>query len=183
MRCAVLLAFVVSLGAQESRFDVRSRLVLVPVNVTDPKGHSIDGLEAADFQVFDNGRPQKTTVDTIDTGVAPIALIVAVQSSGISTAVLEKVRRIGTMIQPLITGERGCAGLVSFDQRVTWQQNCTSDADAIQRAFTRLEPLDRPGEDKEARMLDAVGSGCRAAPPATERKTGVVAGVRIPRPG
>jgi VWFA-related protein len=148
------LVLVVCLRAQEPSFNVRSRLVLVPVTVTDLKGRSIDGLKASDFLLFDNGRPQKVTVDTIDTGVAPVALVVAVQSSGISTAVLEKVRRIGAMIQPLITGERGCAGVVSFAERVTWLQDCTNDPDALDRAFREI----RPGADKEARMLDAVQS-------------------------
>jgi VWFA-related protein len=158
MRCAALLAFALSLFAQDPHFDVRSRLVLVPATVTDLKGRSIDGLEAADFLLFDNGRQQKAAVDTIDTGVAPIALIIAVQSSGISAAVLEKVRKIGAMIQPIITGERGCAGLVSFDQRILWLQDCTKDPDAFDRAFHQLQPVLRPGEDKEARMLDAVQS-------------------------
>jgi VWFA-related protein len=154
----VVLAFAVSLVAQQPQFDVRSRLVLVPVSVTDPKGRSVDGLEPADFLVFDNGRPQKAAVDTIDTGVAPIALIVAVQSSGISAAVLEKVQKIGGMIQPLISGERGCAGLVSFDQRITWLQECTNESGALRRAFYQLKPVLRPGEEKEARLLDAVQS-------------------------
>ena len=154
MRCAVVLAFAISVSAQEPHFDVRSRLVLVPVTVTDPKGRSIDGLESPDFLLLDNRQPQKVTVDTIDTGVAPIALVVAVQSSGISVAVLEKVRKIGAMIQPLITGERGCAGVVSFAERVAWLQDCTKDPDALARAFDQL----RPGADKEARMLDAVQS-------------------------
>src|ERR1700676_3248220 len=112
MRLALVPAFAAFLAAQEPRFDVRSRLVLVPVTVTDLKGRSIDGLESSDFLLFDNRHPQKVTVDTIDTGVAPIALVIAVQCSGISVAVLEKVRKIGAMIQPLITGERGCAGVV-----------------------------------------------------------------------
>jgi VWFA-related protein len=158
MRRAVLLALAASLaaclGAQEPRFDVRSRLVLVSVTVTDLKGRSIDGLEASDFQLFDNGRPQKATVDTFDTGVAPIALVVAVQSSGISIPVLEKVRKIGAMIQPLITGDRGCAGVVSFAERVEWLEDCTKSPDALERAFRGL----RPGEDKEGRLLDAVQS-------------------------
>ena len=158
MKRAVVLAFAASLAAQESHFDVRSRLVLVPVTVTDLRGRSIDGLEASDFLLFDNDRPQKATVDTIDTGVAPIALVVAVQTSGISAAVLEKVRKIGAMIQPLITGERGCAGVVSFDQRVLWIEDCTKDPDALGRAFHQLQPVLRPGEDKDARMLDAVQS-------------------------
>jgi VWFA-related protein len=158
MRRAVVLAFAVSLAAQDSRFDVRSRLVIVPVAVTDLKGRSIDGLEAADFLLFDNGLPQRATVDTIDTGVAPVALVIAVQSSGISAAVLEKVQKIGAMIQPMITGDRGCAGLLSFDERVRWLEDCTNDPDVLDRAFGQLQPVLRPGEDKEARMLDAVQS-------------------------
>lgn len=164
MKRAAVLAFITSLTGmapltgQEPHFDVRSRLVLVPATVTDAKGRAVAGLEASDFLLFDNGKPQKANVDTIDTGVAPIALIIAVQSSGISAAVLEKVRKIGAMIQPLLSGERGCAGLVSFDQRVTWLQECTKDADSFDVAFHQLRPVLRPGEDKEGRMLDAVQS-------------------------
>jgi VWFA-related protein len=155
---AGLLAFAASLAAQQPRFDVRSRLVIVPVTVTDLKGRSIAGLEALDFLLFDNGRPRKATFDTIDTGVAPIALVIAVQSSGISAAVLEKVWRIEAMIEPLITGERGCAAVLSFAERLTWLQDCTKDPEALERAFHELQPVLRPGEDKEARMLDAVQS-------------------------
>jgi VWFA-related protein len=58
------------------------------------------------------------------------------------------------MIQPLITGERGCAGLVSFAERVRWLQDCTRDPAALERAFYEL----RPGDHMEARMLDATNS-------------------------
>ena len=155
--CVVLLLcmpLAVAAQAPDPRFAADSRLVLVPVNVTDAKGRPVEGLEAADFLVADNGQPQKAGVDTIDTGVAAIALVIAVQSSGISTAVLEKVRKIGAMVQPLVTGERGCAGVVSFAERVSWLEDCTKDPDALERAFQKL----RPGEHKEARMLDAVDS-------------------------
>ena len=64
---------------------------------------------------------------------------------------LEKVRKIGSMIQPLVTGDRGCAALVSFAERVTWLQECTNDPNAIAQAFQQLQP----GERKEARLLDA----------------------------
>ncbi len=158
MRGAILLACAASLASQESHFDIRSRLVLVPVTVTDVKDRFVAGLESPDFLVFDDGRPQQAIVDTIDTGVAPIALVIAVQSSGISAAVVEKTRRIASMIQPLVTGERGCAGVMTFDDRITWLQDCTSDQDAIDRAFRRLRPTRRPGGEKKARMLDAVSS-------------------------
>jgi VWFA-related protein len=126
--------------------------VLVPVIVTDAKGRFVDDLESSDFRILDNGRIQKAAVDAFATGVAPIALVIAVQSSGISAVTLEKVRKIGAMIQPLVTGERGCAALVSFAEQVHWNQDCTSDPDAFVRAFEEL----RPGEEKRGRMLDAL---------------------------
>jgi VWFA-related protein len=157
MRCALLLGLSTLLIAQQPpRFDVRSPLVIVPVSVTDTEGRFVNGLAASDFLVFDNGRAQKATVDTIDTGVAPIALIVAVQSSGISAAVIEKAQKIGVMIRPMVTGERGAAALMSFDQKVNWLQDFTNDEDVLQDAFAKLRPFSRPGEDKEACMLDAV---------------------------
>lgn len=152
MKPAFILAFSLSLLAQQPSFDARSRLVQVPVSVTDARGNSIDGLDTADFVVLDNGRSQKIAVDTIDTGVAPIALVIAVQSSGISAAVLDKVRKIASMIQPFITGERGCVGLVSFAERVTWLADCTSDAAVLAGAFAQI----RPGDPTKGRMLDAV---------------------------
>jgi VWFA-related protein len=154
---AVLFVFAFALAAQEPRFDVRSRLVQVPVTVTDSKGRFIDGLQASDFQVLDNGRPQQMIVDTIATGVAPIALVIAVQSSGISVPVLEKVRKIGVMIQPVLVGESGCAALLSFSDRVAWLQECTNDPDALAQAFNKL----RPGEEKKGRMLDAAEAAIR----------------------
>jgi VWFA-related protein len=151
MKCAVAVLSALLVAAQEPRFESQSHLVLVPVSVTDGKGRPVDGLEPADFVVLDNGRPQKAAVDTFTTGVAPIALVVAVQSSGISAAALAKVQKIGAMIQPLITGDRGRAALVSFDRRIQWRQGFTNDAEALARAFQQLTT----GEEKSARMLDA----------------------------
>jgi VWFA-related protein len=154
MKLAMALLWTACVVAQEPHFDTRARLVQVPVTVTSLQGKPVSGLEAADFMVFDDGRPRPATVDTIDTGVAPIALVVAVQGSGISAPAIEKVRRIGAMIRPLVTGERGCAGLISFADRVTWLTKCTKDADALEHAFGLLHP----GDGKAGRMLDAVQS-------------------------
>jgi VWFA-related protein len=129
---------------------------MVPVSVTDTNGAIVSDLEASDFLVFDNGHAQKATVDTLDTGVAPIALVVAVQSSGISAAVIEKARKIGVMMRPMVIGERGAAALLSFDQRVNWLQDFTNDEDVLDDAFSKLQPFTRPGEDKAACLLDAV---------------------------
>jgi VWFA-related protein len=152
MRLFAPLLAAAFLHGQEPSFDVQSRLVMVPTTVTDKKGRNIDTLDASTFMLLDNGRPLQVTVDTLATGVAPIALVVAVQSSGISAAALEKVRKIGSMIQPVVTGERGCAALLAFDGRLKWLQECTNDPDLLARAFQQLGT----GEPKQARMLDAV---------------------------
>lgn len=152
MKQFAALATAFTLAAQDPQYAVQSRLVLVPVTVTDAKGHTVDGLESEDFIVLDNGHPQKATVDTIATGVAPIALVVAIQTSGISKPVLEKVRKIGAMIQPIVTGERGCAAVMSFSDRITWIQECTGSSSLLERALEQV----RPEAPKAGRMLDAV---------------------------
>ncbi|MBS1873129.1 MAG: VWA domain-containing protein [Acidobacteria bacterium] len=151
MRRLAWLLFMCLAPAQDPRFGVQSRLVVVPVTVADAKGRLLDGLEPEDFQVFDNGQSRKTAVDFLATGVAPIALVVAIQASGISKPVLEKVRKIGGMIQPLVTGERGCAAILSFSDRLDWLQRCTNDDVSIARAFEAITP----GPPKAGRMLDA----------------------------
>lgn len=149
IRC---LACVLALAAQKPDFDIDSRVVLIPTTVTDKKGRVIDNLSPSDFSLLDNGLPQKASVDSIATGVAPIALVIAVQSSGISAAALVKIRKIASMIQPLVIGQRGCAAVVAFAERVEWLQDCTNDQAALDRAFASLEP----GEPMAARMIDAV---------------------------
>ncbi len=102
-------------------------LVLVPVTVTDKKGVSIDGLKVEDFIVTDDGVRQNVHMDTSDTVLAPISLVVAVQCSGISAAVLAKINRVGGMIQPLVVGERGRAAVIAFDDDVRVFQDFTAD--------------------------------------------------------
>lgn len=158
MRCTCAGLLVLALGAAaQTPFRVQSRLVQVPVLVTDAKGRSVQGLQAEDFELLDAGEPRKLAVDSFDTGLPPISLIIALQSAGISAPVLEKVRKVGAMVHPLVAGARGCAGLLAFHERVEWLQPCTADEQEFGRALDRL----RPGEFKEARMLDAVDAAVR----------------------
>lgn len=152
----LLLSAATAAWAQDTgTFAVQSRLVVVPVAVTDAKGKFIDGLTAADFTLLDDGRPREVQVDSWETGAAPISLVIAVQASGISAAALDKIRKVGAMIQPLITGDQGCAAVVAFASQVRWLQECTSDPARISRALESIQP----GEPKAARLLDAVDQG------------------------
>lgn len=141
------------LAAQNPTFRAQSDVVTVPVTVTDKHGKPVEGLSAADFKLLDNGLPREINLDVFDTGVAPISLAIAVQSAGISTPALKKIRRIGSMIQPLITGARGAAAVITFDSQVHWVQDFTSDSGALRDAIEDI----RPFPNDQARMLDAIG--------------------------
>jgi len=158
-RIVPALALIVPmLVAQDNRFHTESRVVLVPVTVLNEKGRPVDGLGTADFKLLDNNSAQEITVDPAGTGVAPISLIIAVQSNDISAAALTKVRRIGSLIQPLIIGDSGEAAVLSFDDEILWRQEFTNDPEAITRALGEIQP----GEQKKGRMLDALVEATRA---------------------
>jgi VWFA-related protein len=136
----------------QPRFQATSPLVLVPVSVTDKKGVPIDGLHVEDFVLSDEGVRQTVRMDTADTWVAPVSVVVAVQSSSISSAALAKINKVGGMIQPLIAGDRGTAAVLAFDDEIRVLQEFTSNSTKISAAFRGLHG--RPGTS--ARMLDAV---------------------------
>jgi len=61
---------------------VNSRLVVVPVSVTDPTGQAVPGLKASDFRIAEEGRPQ--TIDSVgaaDKVPLEIALLFDVSAS------------------------------------------------------------------------------------------------------
>lgn len=134
------IVLTVALSAQETTFRATVPVVLVPVTVTDSRGKLVDGLTHSDFTVTDNGRAVRLQLDTSDTINVPVALIVAVQTNDLSAAALLKIQKVGAMIQPLITGERGSAALLAVDERVTVAQEFTRDPTALTRAFQQLSP-------------------------------------------
>ena len=157
MACCValhsaVLSWLGCVAAQNGSFRVQTKVVQVPVSVTAKNGRSIDGLVARDFRVLDDGAQQEITVDDFNTGLPRISLAIAVQKSGISTPALTSIRRIAGMIQPLVTGPRGEAAVVTFDSQIKWLQDFTPDDDKIQYAVQSL----KPGSLGQARMLDAI---------------------------
>lgn len=143
-------------------------LVLAPVTVTDRKGNLIDGLTVKDFALTDEGVPQKLRLDTSDTVLAPVSLVVLVQSSGISTPELFRIQRVGSMIKPLVIGDRGQAAVIAFDEETRVFEDFTSDSSKISSAFERINPR----TIKSARLVDAVAEGVRmlATRPANNRR-------------
>ena len=154
MRCfSVTLCCLIAL-AQDRPFRVQTKVVEVPVMVRDKAGQNIDGLTAGDFAVFDNGvRQQEVSLTEIGNGLAPISLVVAIQSAGTSKLALAEIRRIGGMIQPLISGLKGEVAILSFDRDINWLQDFTGNDDRIRSVIKGI----RPGSMTGARMFDAIG--------------------------
>ncbi len=146
------------LSKEDSTIRANVHLVLVPVTVTDPKGKFIDGLSAGDFVLYDDGTPQRQLqVDSSDTVLAPVALVIAIQSSGISQAALEKIHKIGGMFQPLVAGEKGEVAVLAYDDDIRLIQGFTRDSSDLVRAFESINGR----TIKSGRMLDAVMEGAR----------------------
>ena len=102
--------------------------------------------------VLDDGLERQIAADVFDSGAARISLAIAIQSSRVPPPALATIRRIGTMIQPLVIGRRGEAAVLTFDHEVKWLQDFTRDPREIQRSVRTL----KNGSPLEAHLLDAV---------------------------
>jgi VWFA-related protein len=137
------------LASLQAQFKVTSPLVLVPVNVTDKQGKTIDGLNESDFELLDNGVPQRHSFEYT---FAPISLVLVIETNSRSGAVVRKMQKIGSLLQPLVLGERGAAAILTFAGEVRLWQDFTSQPEVLGNVLKKLEP-----QGDGVRMHDAVG--------------------------
>ncbi len=121
-------------------------LVVVPVTVTDRDGKLVDGLNESDLLLYDNNVPQKLRLDELK---APISLALVVQTS--FQPLLDKLRGLGGLIEPLITGHNGDAALITYRGDVSVDQPFTKDIDEV---VLKLRMLQARGAG--AASMDAV---------------------------
>ena len=115
-------------------FKTEVRNVQVPVVVLDRDGSIVNGLNATNFTVLDNGKPQKITEDLSS---HPISLVVAVQANHGMEGFLPKINKIGSLFDSLVLGEDGEMAVIAFDHRIQTLTNFTSDPDKIHAAFSK----------------------------------------------
>jgi VWFA-related protein len=148
-----LLTF--SLFAQEGSDVIRvtTRTVIAPTSVKDRDGNFLNGLDVKDFVLRDNGKLQDIKIDQT---YVPVSLVLVIQRSASTEQVLPTVQKIGSLLEPLLIGERGEAAIVTFDHRIETIQDFTNDTAKFQKALTTL----RPGSQTRA-MSDAVLQAAR----------------------
>jgi VWFA-related protein len=92
----------------------------------------------------------------LDFEVYPISLVVAVQTSLNSEAVLDKLGRSGNLFAQLLAGQGGETAVITFSDRVSLQQDFTTNADDLNQALRNLKV-----EGENAVTLDAVNEALR----------------------
>lgn len=123
-------------------------VVQAPVTVTDRDGALVSGLRPNEFHLFDNGKEQNIRVDV---AVQPISLVIVVQCSSRTEAVLTQIKKASVLFGPQVIGEDGEAAVIAFDHRIREMQSFTNDPQKITDAIKKIN-----AGSSSARMIDAV---------------------------
>src|SRR5580658_3117969 len=107
-------------------------LVVAPTTVTDSKGHFVDGLTADNLILYDDNVPQKIQMDWT---TYPIDLVVAVQTSANSGAVIDKLGGAGILFTQLLAADKGRTAVISFSDEVKIHQDFTGNPDFVIHAL------------------------------------------------
>ncbi len=142
---AALLIFSCACRAQ---FKSTVPLVVAPTTATDSKGHYVDSLTPDDLILYDNNVPQTIHMDWM---LYPIDLVVAVQTSSNSGAVIDKLGGSGILFTQLLAGEAGQTAVITFSDEVKIHQDFTGDPDSVIHALRMLRM-----EGGQAHTLDAL---------------------------
>jgi VWFA-related protein len=146
MRVAAILAILTCTGWAQFKSTVP--LVVAPTTVTDSKGHYVDGLTSDDLILTDNSVPQAIQMDWM---TYPIDLVVVVQTSSNSGAVIDKLGGSGILFTQLLAADAGKTAVISFSDEVKIHQDFTGDPDRVIHALRMLRK-----EGGNAHMLDAM---------------------------
>ena len=162
MRVAAGIVFVACLSS--AQFTSNVPLVVAPVSVMEANGQYVDGLGVGDLTLFDNNVPQKIQLDWTN---YPISLVVAVQASANSGAVIDKLGGSGILFTQLVAADLGETALVTFSDDVKVHQDFTIKADDVTRSLRMLRK-----EGDAAHTLDALNQSLSMleARPAARRR-------------
>jgi len=123
---------------RDAKIGVSVSLVNTPITVRDNKGNMIHTLDAKDFQITDNGVPQR--ILHFDMGGDPLSLVVLVETSSRVATFLPQISKAGILITQTVMGSTGEAAIIGFNDSVDKLQGFTHNADKIESVFDHLQP-------------------------------------------
>lgn len=124
-------------GQQTPTFRVDVKLVNVFVTVTDPNGAPVAGLNQQDFQIFEDGEPQKIAVFDRESAL-PLSIVMAVDASlstkkDLGLELMSAKSFAHSLLRPV-----DALSLYQFSEVVTELVPFTSDLGKIDRGIERV---------------------------------------------
>ena len=146
----LVLAGWASVAAQSQTFSSKVEAVRVDVLVTD-KGRPVRNLQAADFEVLDNGVPQQ--VELISFEQVPLNLVLVFDMS--SSVVGERLEHLRDGASTVLNGlmREDQAALVTFSEAVVRGSDLTTNFEQVRAA------LKQAGGRGNTALIDAVYTG------------------------
>ncbi len=117
-------------------FRVSVDVVNVFFNVKDKRGGLMPGLTKADFEIYEDGKPQTIKYFSAESN-QPLTLGMLLDTSGSVQRVLGAEKEVGMAFLNEVLGPKDLAFLVSFDVGVDLLQDFTESRERLRRAFQR----------------------------------------------
>lgn len=118
-----------------------TNVVLVPTLVEKDHGEVIYGLKPSDFELTDNGIPQKLHVEE-EMDTAPVALVVAVEQGRMAGLEFDKIANLGPLLDLFLGDGKSEAALVGFDSKPHLVRDFTQSEADLTDDLRHFEPGD-----------------------------------------
>jgi Ca-activated chloride channel homolog len=140
--------------SSQAAISVKTELVVLPVRVTDAHGDFVSGLSQQDFQVYEDGRPQKITV--FQRGDTPVTVgLVVDHSRSMGPELPEVAAAVSSFAQS--SNPQDEMFVVDFNDQVWFQllggKPFTNDAAELEKAVVAVSARGRTA------LYDAVAEG------------------------
>lgn len=146
----LVLTGVLPAAAQNPTFSATTEMVRVDVLVTG-NGHPVTGLQAADFELLDNGVPQEVRLATFEQIPLNLVLVFDMSDSMVGERLAHLQTAGGALLDVLKPEDQ--AALITFSRAVTLASPLTKDVRRVGTALTQAEPAG------ETALVDASYTG------------------------
>ena len=130
-----------STDSSQTVLHATTNVVLVPTLVEKDHGEVIYGLKPSDFELTDNGVPQKLHVEE-EMDTAPVALVVAVEQGRMAGLEFDKIAKLGPLLDLFLGDGKSEAALVGFDSQPHLVRDFTQSEGDLTDDLRHFEPGD-----------------------------------------
>jgi len=124
-----------------ARFTSTSNEVIVPVTATDEKGRFISNLEAKDFRILDEGKPQRISFFSHNERQPVVIGFLIDQSNNMRIHWQKYQDAILELVWNLLPGDKKYSGyLISFSNSAELLVNTTSDSEKLADKIRKMKP-------------------------------------------